>query len=175
MPTDETWTCPSCGSTLPASRDQCPSCRVTRIHRTAPRSSPAFASSAPKKKEAVEIVLPCYIPEVRYSIKLAAGGATWTTGLIYCTTAGFYLLSDKDGFTDETKAAEAAKEVRDNPHRIGPLSVFVPKESVKRLVHGQFLGNFLEMVDLKIPLRLTTDGWARLIGGCRKLDIKIDA
>lgn len=128
-----------------------------------------------RRPSEVDVVLPCYIPEARFSLVIPGGGAaSWTSGLVYVTTLGLYFLSEKDGFTDEAKAADAAKEPTEQPKRLSPLSVFIPKGHVKRLVHGQFIGNFIEMANLKVPIRLTNDGWQRLIGCCRKLDLTIE-
>ncbi len=162
---------------MPLSQKQCPSCRVTRIHRTSespPRGTPAV--TAPAKKEEQEIMLPCYLPEARFSIVVPGGGAaTWTSGIVYITTAGYYFLSEQDGFDSEAKAAEVAKDPTEAPKRLSPLSVFVPRTNVTRLVHGQFVGHFLEMTNLKIPLRLVGDNWTRMVGATRKLVIKIDS
>jgi hypothetical protein len=172
---DETWTCPSCAAKIPFSQRQCPSCRVTRIHgvsESPPRGTPAVT---PAKKEEQEIMLPCFLPEARYSIVVPGGGAaTWTSGIVYITTAGYFFLSEKDGFDSEAKAAEVAKEPSDVPKRLSPLSVFVPVTTVTRLVHGQFVGHFLEMTNLKIPLRLQNENWTRIVGATKKLLIKVD-
>lgn len=171
--------CPSCGAKHLVDVRQCPSCRVSRIHR--PETTPlrdAIAvggATTHKRVEEVDVLLPCIIQEARFSIVVPGGGAaSWTSGLIYATTLGLYFLSEKDGYDSEAKAVEAAKEPSETPKRLSPLSVFVPKGVVKRLVHGQFIGNFLEMPNLKIPIRLTNDGWKRLVGACRKLDITIE-
>ncbi len=173
----EGWTCPSCGAKYGVDVRQCPSCRVSRIHRASGRSttvSPPGGTRAAKQPE-MEVKFPLYLPEARFSIVVPGGGAvSWTSGLVYVTTNGIYALSQADGFDSEAKAAEAAKEAPDAPKRFAPLSVYLPKGQVKRLVHGQFIGNFMEMAGLKIPLRLSNDGWKIFMAACRKLEIKVE-
>ncbi len=177
MVDDGSWTCPSCGQNMASTMRQCPSCRVTRIHRTSespPRGTPAVTPAA--KKVEPEVELPCFFADARYSIVIPGGGAaTWTSGITYVTKHGYYFLSEKDGYDSEAKAAEVAKEGGEEPKRLSSLSVFVPKVTVSRLVHGNFVGHFLEMTNLKIPLRLSGEQWTRMVGATKKLAIKIDS
>jgi hypothetical protein len=177
---EETWVCPSCGAKIAADVGQCSSCRVSRLHSTRQGSlsgggtgrRPASANPALTPPE---VALPCFIPEARFSVVVAGGGATsWTGGVIYATTAGAYFLSEKDGFDSADKAKSVATDPDGSqPRRLATLSVFVPKGTVKRLVHGPFVGNFLEMADLKIPIRLPSEGWLQLVGACKKLGLAI--
>lgn len=133
-------------------------------------------SATPKKRAEEEAVpLPCYLPDARYSVVVPGGGAaSWTSGIIYIMPNGFYFLSVQDGYDSESKAIDAAREPLDAPKRLAPLSVFVPKSTAKRLVHGQFIGSFLEMATLKIPLRLSNDAWKLIKGACRAFAIPVE-
>lgn len=176
---EDTWTCPCCGAKVAADLSSCSSCRVSRLHATHPGSSASSRSATPSPAPAiappVEVEMPCYIAEARFSVVVEGGGATsWTAGVVYVTKAGLFFLSDKDGFDTPSRAKEVATDPEGSPpRRLATLSVFVPKETVKRLVHGSFVGHFLEMPNLKIPIRLPSEGWRRLVGAIGKLELPI--
>jgi hypothetical protein len=96
-------------------------------------------------------------------------GAVWASGRVVVTSAGLFLLSDKDG-------AVSADALAANPPAaagpIGSLSIFIPREKIIRILHHRLIGEFIEVHGKqKIPLRMPATGWTDLDVICDQLGI----
>jgi hypothetical protein len=157
------WTCPGCGQTFAADVRVCPLCKVTQILRRAP---PGAEERAVFSTDDLEVELPLSIPGARFSVP-TEGGPVWTSGSLAACEEGLFLLSEKDGLAPE----EAVRRPPGGPGRVAPLSLFLPRGFVRRVVHHRLTGYFVEGPDTKIPLRLDAAGWKALDAACRRLGI----
>lgn len=158
-----TWTCPGCGQKFAADVRVCPLCKVTQVLR---RAAPAEEERAVFSTDDLEVELPLTLPGARFSVPTEQG-PFWTSGALAACEAGLFLLSERDGVAPE----EAVRQPPGGPGRVAPLSLFLPRRFVRRVVHHRLTGYFIEVPDTKIPLRLDPAGWKALDAACRRLGI----
>ena len=154
--------CPSCGTALAEDQRNCPQCRRKEtVRRTAVRRDPSqqvpaaeAAPTAMRRARETQLNMPRRIEGARYTF-----GTTWTSGSLYVTADGLYMLSDADGFADP----EAIKKVQppaDNSFlKIGTLSFFAPVTSIQSVKHKSPLESWLIIDGRKVPVRLLAEGW----------------
>ena len=161
-----TWTCSKCGQIYKLSQSSCPVCFITRENRTVIGKVTAARFDKPLA-EAVEIPFPFTIKEARFNLPMDRG-AVWSSGRVVIVAAGFFLVSEKDPVNVD--ALTAAPPAASGP--VGPLSLFVARDKVSRIVHHKLTGEFIEIGGKqKIPLRLPSTGWADLDVVCDQLGI----
>jgi hypothetical protein len=164
--TEETWKCSKCGQLYPLSQNSCSICFITRENRTVigKVSVARFDKPAPEK---VEVPYPFTIKEARFNLPLDRG-AVWSSGRVIVTEAGLFLVSEKDPIDAEALAAHPPAAA--GP--VGPLSLYVPREKISRILHHRLTGEFIELGSKqKIPLRLSPAGWTDLDVLCDQLGI----
>lgn len=161
-----TWKCSKCGQIYSLAEASCPICHVTRENRHVIGKIETMRSPKPPP-ERVEVVFPLFIKDARFNLPLDRG-AVWSSGSVMATEAGLFLLSEKDGL--DTAALAASPPAAAGP--VGPLSVFVPRDVISRIVHNRLVGEFIEVQGRqKIPLRLMPAGWTDLEVLCDQLGI----
>jgi hypothetical protein len=161
-----TWNCSKCGQLYPLSQNSCPVCFITRENRTVigQVSAARFAAPVPEK---IDVVFPFSIKEARFNLPLDRG-AVWSSGKVVAIQSGFFLLSGKDPINLDALVARPPAE--SGP--VGPLSLFVARDKISRVVHHRLTGEFLEIQGKqKIPLRLPKEGWTDLDVICDQLGI----
>ncbi|HLY74011.1 MAG TPA: hypothetical protein VKU80_07815, partial [Planctomycetota bacterium] len=150
---EATWKCSTCGQLFPLSQNSCPICFITRENRTVIGKVSATRFDKPPA-EKVAVVFPFKIKEARFNLPLDRG-AVWSSGRVMVTDAGFFLLSEKDPIDDGALAASPPAAA--GP--VGPLSLYIPRDKISRIVHHRLTGEFLEIGGKqKIPLRMTAAG-----------------
>jgi len=164
-----TWTCSKCGQIYPLSEGSCPVCFITRENRDVIGKATAirFAAPAPEK---VDVAFPFTIKEARFNLPLDKG-AVWSSGKVVAIGTGFFLLSEKDPV--DLDALVAGPPAASGP--VGPLSLFVSRDRISRIVHHRLTGEFIEIQasqgKQKIPLRLPKEGWTDLDVLCDQMGI----
>ena len=133
--------------------DRCPRCGASTTRR-----SPVFSGGGPKgatpSTPAVEITLPCVVPEARFTV-----GEAWTHGLLYLTEFGVCFLADQDGPWTPERLASILPPDPSSPHRIADSSFFVPLNKIDRIQHSRLTAYAVFIRGQKKPLRLTPEGW----------------
>jgi len=163
---EATWTCSKCGQIYPMAENACPVCHITRENRhiVGKIEQPRTPKPPPDR---VEVPYPFFIKEVRFNLPLDRG-AVWSSGRLMIVAAGIFLLSEKDPIDAETLAQNPPA----GPGPIGPLSIFVPRDHISRIIHHRLTGEFLEVQGRqKIPLRCTAAGWTDLDVICDQMGI----
>ncbi|MBI3858211.1 MAG: hypothetical protein HY293_21220 [Planctomycetes bacterium] len=161
-----TWKCSKCGQIYSLAEPSCSVCHLTRENRhIIGRIEPVRSPKPPP--ETVEVPFPFFIKEARFNLPLDKG-AVWSSGTVVATADGFFLLTDKDGLD----GAALAEQPPAAAGPVGPLSIFVPRSVITRIVHHRLTGEFMELNGRqKIPLRLSTTGWGDLDVICDQLGI----
>jgi hypothetical protein len=162
-----TWTCSKCGQIYPLSENSCSVCHITRENRAVIGEVTSVRFDMPPP-EPVEVPFPFTIKEARFNLPMDKG-AVWASGRVVVTSAGLFLLSDKDG-------AVSADALAANPPAaagpIGSLSIFIPLDKITRILHHRLIGEFIEVHGKqKIPLRMPATGWTDLDVICDQLGI----
>jgi len=161
-----TWKCSKCGQIYSLAEPACTICRITRENRHVIGKIETVRSAKPPP-EVVEVVFPIFIKDARFNLPLDKG-AVWSSGCVMAVEGGFFLLSEKDGLD----AARLADSPPPAAGPVGPMSLFVPRAAVSRIVHHRLTGEFIEIQGRqKIPLRLTGAGWTDLDVLCDQLGI----
>jgi len=161
-----TWKCSKCGQLYSYAESSCPICFITRENRTVIGKVSAARFDKPLA-EKVDVVFPFTIKEARFNLPLDRG-AVWSSGRIMIIDAGFFLLSEKDPVDADALAARTPAAA--GP--VGPLSLYIPREKISRIVHHRLTGEFMEIGGKqKIPLRMTAAGWTDLDVLCDQLGI----
>jgi hypothetical protein len=161
-----TWKCPTCGQIYSLAESACTVCRITRENRHVIGKIETLRSPKPLP-ETVEVAFPFFIKEARFNLPLDKG-AIWSSGSVVATASGFFLLSDRDGLD----GASLAQRPPEAAGPVGPLSIFVPRSVISRIVHHRLSGEFIEVQGRqKIPLRLGSAGWTDLDVICDQLGI----
>lgn len=161
-----TWKCPRCGQIYSLAEASCPVCHITRENRTVVGRIETIRTPKPPP-ERVEVAFPFFIKEARFNLPLDKG-AVWSSGQVMVTEAGLFLLTEKDRLDTESLAQRPPEKA--GP--IGPLSIFVPRASISRIVHHRLTGEFIEIGGRqKIPLRLSPASWGDLDVICDQLGI----
>ncbi|HEV3026231.1 MAG TPA: hypothetical protein VG457_01580 [Planctomycetota bacterium] len=163
---EDTWKCSKCGQLYPLSQNSCPICFITRENRTViGKASVARFDKPPPEK--VEVPYPFIIKEARFNLPLDRG-AVWSSGRVMVTEAGLFLLSEKDPVDADALAAHPPAAAG----TVGPLSLYIPREKISRILHHRLTGEFIEIGGKqKIPLRLSSSGWTDLDVLCDQLGI----
>jgi hypothetical protein len=163
------WKCRSCGYSNADDAGRCGNCNASgaaTASRVYTRPAPGEPKPEPVRTPIIEVVLPAYLEDVRFST-----GATWTHGALYARAEGLFLLSDSDGVADPQKAATRKPPEGDQPIVAG-LSQWIPAAAIREVLHQLTTGYCIVLKDgKKVPVRLTSDGWGRLGGVCAKLGI----
>lgn len=157
MPSPDLWNCPRCGQLYRLDEPSCGVCRVTRENRDVIGKT-SVLRSIEKEAQAVEVHLPYVIQEARFNLPLADGQSLWTHGCVAAGEGGLYLISENDGLDP----LEVARGLPPGPAAVGSASVFLPAETIVRIVHEKLIGFWIEFADRKIPLRLPKGGWEEL-------------
>jgi hypothetical protein len=161
-----TWKCSKCGQLYSLSETSCPLCHITRENRHVIGKASAIHFDKPLA-EKVEVPFPFTIKEARFNLPLDRG-AVWSSGSILVTAAGLFLLSEKDPV--DAQALASAPPAAAGP--VGPLSLYIPRDKISRILHHRLTGEFIEIQGKqKIPLRLTQTGWADLDIICDQIGI----
>jgi len=161
-----TWTCSKCGQIYPLSEGSCPVCFITRENRDVIGKATAIRFAAPIP-EKVDVVFPFHVKEARFNLPLDKG-AVWSSGRLLIVAAGIFLLSEKDPVDAESLALNPPA----GAGPVGPLSIFVPRANISRIVHHRLTGEFIELNGRqKIPLRLPKEGWTDLDVLCDQMGI----
>lgn len=161
-----TWTCSKCGQIYSVDEASCSICHVTRENRHVIGRIETVRTAKPPP-EKVEVVFPFLIKDARFNLPLDQG-AVWSSGCVVASDAGFFLLSEKDGL--DGAALALTPPAAAGP--VGPLSIFIPRSAVSRIVHHRLSGEFIEIRGRqKIPLRLMPSGWADLEVICDQLGV----
>jgi len=161
-----TWKCSKCGQLYSYAENSCPICFITRENRTVIGKASAARFDKPLA-EKVDVVFPFTIKEARFNLPMDRG-AVWSSGRIMVTDAGFFLLSEKDPV--DAAALAARPPAAAGP--VGPLSLYIPRDKISRIVHHRLTGEFMEIGGKqKIPLRMTTAGWTDLDVLCDQMGI----
>lgn len=161
-----TWTCSKCGQIYSLAEPSCPVCHITRENKDVVGKITRFRTPKPAP-EAVEVAFPITIKEARFNLPLDKG-AVWASGSVMATEPGFFLLSEKD----PVDAAALAANPPAAAGPVGPLSLYVPRAAISRILHQKLVGEFIELHGKqKIPLRLSAAGWADLDVVCDRLGI----
>ncbi|HLY10338.1 MAG TPA: hypothetical protein VKW04_13625 [Planctomycetota bacterium] len=161
-----TWKCSKCGQLYPLAEASCPICHITRENRhvIGTASAARFDKPPPEK---VDVVFPFSIHEARFNLPMERG-AIWSSGRLMVTSAGFFLLSQKDVIDADALAGRPPAAA--GP--VGPLSLFIPRDKISRILHHRTTGEFIEIQGKqKIPLRLSAAGWTDLDVICDQLGI----
>jgi hypothetical protein len=161
-----TWTCSKCGQIYSLTESSCPVCFITRENRNVIGKATAIRFAAPVP-ERVDVVFPFHVKEARFNLPLDKG-AVWSSGRLMVVAAGVFLLSEKDPVDLDALAAQPP--AASGP--VGPLSLFVARDVISRIVHHRLTGEFIEIQGKKkIPLRLPKEGWSDLDVICDQLGI----
>jgi hypothetical protein len=163
---EATWKCSKCGQIYPLSQNSCPVCFITRDNRTVigQASAARFAAPPPEK---VDVLFPFSIKDARFNLPMDRG-TVWSSGKVVAIQTGFFLLSDKDPVDVDTLAARPP--AASGP--VGPLSLYVARDKISRIVHHKLTGEFIEIQGKqKIPLRMEKEGWTDLDVICDQLGI----
>ena len=161
-----TWTCSKCGQIYSVAESSCTVCHITRENRHVIGKIEAVRSPKPPP-ETVEVAFPFFIKDARFNLPLDKG-AVWSGGMVMATAAGLFLLTEKDGLD----TAALAQRPPAAAGAVGPLSIFVPRAVISRIVHHRLTGEFIEIQGRqKIPLRLMPGGWTDLDVICDQLGI----
>lgn len=161
-----TWTCSKCGQIYSLAQASCTVCHITRENRhvIGKASSARFDKPVAEK---VEVPFPFTIKEARFNLPLEKG-ALWSSGRVMAVAAGFFLLSEKDPVDADALASSPPSAA--GP--VGPLSIYIPRDKISRIVHHRLAGEFIEVQGKqKIPLRLSPGGWTDLDVLCDQLGI----
>jgi hypothetical protein len=162
-----TWKCARCGQLYSLDKASCPVCHITREnqHITGKIQIPERAPKPPPEK--VDVVFPFTLKDARFNLPLDRG-AVWSSGRILATADGFFLLTDKDGLDDGALARNPPPAA--GP--VGPLSIFIPRSQITRIVHQKLAGFFIEIQGKqKLPIRLEAAGWTDLDVICDQVGI----
>ncbi|MBV8879079.1 MAG: hypothetical protein JO332_03850 [Planctomycetaceae bacterium] len=161
-----TWTCSKCGQIYALAESSCPICHITRENRhvIGKASSARFDKPLAEK---VEVPFPFPIKEARFNLPMDRG-AVWSSGKLVVIPDGIFLLSDKDPL--DANALAARPPAASGP--VGPLSLYLTRDKISRIVHHKLTGEFIEIGGKqKLPLRLTPAGWTDLDVICDQLGI----
>lgn len=161
-----TWNCSKCGQPYPLAQASCPVCHITRENRHIIGKVSATRFDKPPA-EAVEVPFPFFIKDARFNLPMDRG-AVWSSGRLMVSAAGFFLLSEKDPVDADALAAAPPAA----PGPVGPMSLYIPRDKISRILHHRLTGEFIEVQGKqKIPLRLPSSGWADLDVICDQLGI----
>ena len=162
-----TWKCSKCGQPYSFAETSCSICHLTRENRhiVGKIETPDRAPKPPPEK--VDVVFPFSLKDARFNLPLDRG-AVWSSGRLMAIEAGFFLLTEKDGLDADALAQHPPAAA--GP--VGPLSIFIPRAEISRVVHQKLTGFFIEVRGKqKIPLRLEVAGWTDLDVICDQLGI----
>lgn len=161
-----TWTCSKCGQIYSLAESSCPLCHITRENRHVIGKIETVRTPKPPPPR-VEVAFPIIIQGSRFNLPLPSG-AVWSSGCLMATQAGLFLLTERDALDPATVAR--TPPAASGP--VGPLSLFVARSAISRIVHHRLSGEFIEVNGKqKIPVRLTPGGWADLEVICDQLGI----
>jgi hypothetical protein len=161
-----TWTCSKCGQIYSLAEPSCTICHITREKRHVIGKIETVRTPKPASPP-VEVAFPIIIQGARFNLPLPAG-AVWSSGCLMALETGLFLLTERDGLDRETLAR--TPPAASGP--VGPLSLFVERSAISRIVHHRLTGEFIELGGRqKIPVRLTPGGWADLDVICDQLGI----
>jgi hypothetical protein len=162
-----TWKCEKCGQLYTLEKAACPICRITRVNRDVVGKIETPERSPKPPSEKIDVVFPFSLKDARFNLPLDRG-AVWSSGRILATADGFFLLTDKDGLDGDALARNPPPAA--GP--VGPLSIFIPRAQISRIVHQKLAGFFIEIQGKqKIPIRLDTTGWTDLDIICDQVGI----
>ena len=162
-----TWKCTKCGQIYSMAESSCSLCHLTRENRhiVGKIETPDRAPKPPPEK--VDVVFPFILKDARFNIPLDKG-AVWSSGCALATEAGLFLISEKDALDLDA----LSRTPPDAAGPVGPLSIFIPRAQISRLIHHKLTGYFIEVQGKqKIPLRLMPTGWNDLDVICDQLGI----
>jgi len=161
-----TWTCSKCGQIYPLAEGSCPVCFITRENRSVIGKATAIRFAAPVP-EKVDVAFPFAIKEAHFNLPLDKG-AVWSSGRLMFVEAGLFLLSEKDPVDADALALNPPAAA--GP--VGPLSIFISRATLSRIVHHRLTGEFIQLQGgQKIPLRLPSAGWTDLDVLCDQMGI----
>ena len=161
-----TWKCSKCGQIYSLAEPACTICRITRVNPHVIGKITTVRSAKPPP-EKVEVAFPFNIKDARFNLPLDKG-AVWSSGTVLVIEGGFYLLTEKDGLD----ASALAENPPPAAGPVGPMSIFIPRAVISRIVHHRLTGEFIEIQGRqKIPLRLSAAGWTDLDVLCDQLGI----
>lgn len=161
-----TWKCSKCGQIYTVAESSCSVCRITRENRHVIGKIETIRTPKPPP-ERVEVAFPFFIKEARFNLPLERG-ALWSSGRLMIIETGIFMLSEKDPIDAEALGRNPPPV----PGPVGPLSIYIPRDRISRIVHHRLTGEFLEVQGRqKIPLRMTSAGWGDLDVVCDQLGI----
>jgi hypothetical protein len=150
----------------PLDESSCPVCHITRDNRNVVGRITQVRTPKPPPEQ-VEVAFPVFIKDARFNLPLDKG-SVWSSGSVIAVAGGFFLLSEKDGLNPSILLAAPPPPA--GP--VGPTSLFVSRDAISRILHQKLIGEFIEIQGRqKIPLRLTSAGWADLDVICDQMGI----